>query len=621
MVCDYLFCGTCFLNFRLSDITLFIEHKKYDCVAASTATAGCDRPSPDNLMANLLECVQCFRKFPTAWPLLMHVQVEHQLLFASVFRQASLTPHEDCLPPATPVPQATPNFPEERSLQLGPAITSYNQTMDESGSRVPSSGHVMNTGLTPLIQASSSRHLVTVGTQTNMSWFRTQSRVVRKRALCCASSADADTPCVDADCPSVARLCQCSGSHASDSVCSCRCYCSQPGLKTISCPPCGATSDLQISQGSEPPLDCCANSRPVESLSRLGSGMLGCCINGGRLDCCSNSLLPSGSQSMPVSCCPCPPAKRAQMHSSEAQTDFDPEFSSPDYADIAMLLATPDRDSVYQSEVEPITTVVDPANWAQTPAETNLGASEIRHAQLVTADDVSYANPNQPEQSAVPPPPPQPPGSLPPGLPNKPTNTCLISPKQVDWISSTQHMQPEEVMTLDSPYTTLTTSTALHITPHETTVTRSVTHQFVCSECGNQYRQKVHLRKHIMTQHTRQKPYRCPSCDYTTVEKSHLTVHVRTHTGERPFVCRECDYASAQNCTLKAHYIRKHLNSRIFCSKCDEPFYTELERANHERLCLGNRLYSTATLPAANMSSTHSIKASGSPARDVNALL
>ncbi|TPP67446.1 Zinc finger protein 26 [Fasciola gigantica] len=613
MVCDYLFCGTCFLNFRLSDITLFIEHKKNDCVAAN-ATSSCGRPSPDNLMANLLECVQCFRKFPTAWPLLMHVQVEHQLLFANVFRQASLTSHEDRVPPTAP----PSTFSEDRGLDLGQTAGSYNPILDEPGSSASTSSQILSTGMTPLATVSSSAHLVTVGTQTNMSWFRSQSRLVRKRALCCASATGADTPCVDADCPSAGRVCQCSGAQATDSICSCRCYCSQPGLKTITCPPFGTSADLQIRQCSDSSLDCYANSHPVENLSQPGPSSLPCCMNGNRLDCCSNSLIPSASQSMAIGCCPCPPAKRASMRSSEAQTDFDPEFSSPDYADIAMLLATPDRDSVYQPEVESITTVVDPTSWTQAPTETDLGTNEIPEAQMLTADEANYTNSNQPEHPALPALSP-PAVSLPPVVPNKPM--CLISPKQVDWISSTQHIPPEEVVALDSPYTLTTTTSALHITPHDATVARSVTHQFVCSECGNQYRQKVHLRKHIMTQHTRQKPYRCPSCDYTTVEKSHLTVHVRTHTGERPFICRECDYASAQNCTLKAHYIRKHLNSRIFCSKCDEPFYTELERTNHERLCLGNRLYLSSTIPGANISNTHSIKASGSPSRNVSGLL
>ncbi|VDP68054.1 unnamed protein product [Echinostoma caproni] len=622
MVCDYLFCGTCFLNFRLSDITLFIEHKKNDCVAANTSS-GSGRPSPDNLMANLLECVQCFRKFPTAWPLLMHVQVEHQLLFANAFRQASFNPRDD------PVPAVSATSSEERNLDLGQNIVPYGLSLDDPGSNVSVSSNIVSNGATAVVTATPAiPHLVTIGTQTNMSWFRTQSRLVRKRALCCASAIETDAPCTDGDCPEAERMCQCSNTQASDPMCPCRCFCSQSELKTITCPPCVAGPELQNNQFSDPTMNCYTHSRPMDSLTQLGSNTPACCIQSNSLDCCSNKLVPSASQSMVVPCCPCPPAKRASMRSSEAQTDFDPEFSGPDYADIAMLLATPDRDSEYQQEVGSLSNVVDPSNWSQNPTEPNLNTSEMSHSQIVPTlnpltNEVNYTHPSQPDQPSIP----SAPAQLPQSAPTESTTTtaCVIPRKQVDWLSSAQHVPSEEVMTLDQPYT-LTTSTALHISPQETTLTRSVSHQFVCSECGNQYRQKVHLRKHIMTQHTRQKPYRCPSCNYTTVEKSHLTVHVRTHTGERPFVCRECDYASAQNCTLKAHYIRKHLNSRIFCSKCDEPFYTELERANHERLCLGNRVYPSTMLPVSlasmtNTSKTNGIKASSSPSRDANALL
>ncbi|XP_018653188.1 putative zinc finger protein [Schistosoma mansoni] len=109
--------------------------------------------------------------------------------------------------------------------------------------------------------------------------------------------------------------------------------------------------------------------------------------------------------------------------------------------------------------------------------------------------------------------------------------------------------------------------------------------RYICRDCGTSFRQNVHLRKHIMIQHTKMKPFSCPYCEYTTVEKSHLTVHIRTHTGERPFSCRECNYSSAQNCTLKSHYLRKHPTNLIKCNFCSELFFTELELTKHLRGC------------------------------------
>ncbi|VDD81711.1 unnamed protein product [Mesocestoides corti] len=111
---------------------------------------------------------------------------------------------------------------------------------------------------------------------------------------------------------------------------------------------------------------------------------------------------------------------------------------------------------------------------------------------------------------------------------------------------------------------------------------------FNCSFCGRIYRQKIHLRKHIMAQHTKQKPFFCPHCSYATVEKSHLTVHIRTHTGERPYTCRVCNYSSTQNCTLKSHYLRKHPESKITCVACGGAYVTELEYQNHLKNCMNS---------------------------------
>ena len=35
--------------------------------------------------------------------------------------------------------------------------------------------------------------------------------------------------------------------------------------------------------------------------------------------------------------------------------------------------------------------------------------------------------------------------------------------------------------------------------------------------------------------HTGQRPFKCDSCDFSSIDKSYLIYHIRTHTGERPF--------------------------------------------------------------------------------------
>lgn len=87
---------------------------------------------------------------------------------------------------------------------------------------------------------------------------------------------------------------------------------------------------------------------------------------------------------------------------------------------------------------------------------------------------------------------------------------------------------------------------------------------FTCDYCDRKFSQKIHLQKHIMSAHTKNKPYKCNLCSYETVEKNHLKTHFRKHTGEKPFVCTLCDYKAAQHSTLKQHCMRKHKNMLHF---------------------------------------------------------
>lgn len=98
------------------------------------------------------------------------------------------------------------------------------------------------------------------------------------------------------------------------------------------------------------------------------------------------------------------------------------------------------------------------------------------------------------------------------------------------------------------------------------------TKPYKCDQCDNAFNQRIHLKKH-MSKHTgrRQvehfqsccliknvytctlvfdilvvllnftgiKPFKCQQCDYSTVERSHLKVHIRIHTGKGKRSCGE----------------------------------------------------------------------------------
>ncbi|KAF7241982.1 hypothetical protein EG68_10554 [Paragonimus skrjabini miyazakii] len=219
------------------------------------------------------------------------------------------------------------------------------------------------------------------------------------------------------------------------------------------------------------------------------------------------------------------------------------EFSSPDYADIAMLLASPvkttanspgpDLDWMFGFEgprsvnisshekekgVPTDLATVQPMTVSLGDSVLNLSLPDAVCEQVtnpprpaLSPTSASFSNPEQ-EQTAS-------------------ANLLTLSSTVVSSLDSTTDFTVDDK--LEQPIRTASLSVDLQPRFLVTTIAGSqpsAPRQFVCNECGTTYRQKVHLRKHILTQHIQRKPHECPLCSYRTVEKSHLTVHVRTHT-------------------------------------------------------------------------------------------
>lgn len=81
--------------------------------------------------------------------------------------------------------------------------------------------------------------------------------------------------------------------------------------------------------------------------------------------------------------------------------------------------------------------------------------------------------------------------------------------------------------------------------------------QFQCKfiGCTKSYSSKYNLRRHIESNHSKVKRFRCRKCGKYLSSKQNLQEHRYTHTQEKPYVCKEplCGKAFRQSSQLSNH--------------------------------------------------------------------
>ncbi|CAH8635118.1 unnamed protein product [Schistosoma rodhaini] len=789
MTVDFLSCGTCFVTFRLSDINMFIEHKKASCcflrspftssnsennkysslLSSSTSpsletpstSSFSSSPSPlmtlscsnvmDNISNNIgnnnntllqsqnsntifLKCVQCSREFTTPWTFLMHVQVEHQLIFINTIEKFSKT-HEQQLKNTLSsnveellnetnvnnndfsvdfdddeqeeeeddddqcengvlhtidklLSEKVNNSDSDTTITITNNDNKYISPINNNNNNTNSTtdtptitnniAHTdssSNTTTTTSIRINSNSH--NASTQTYLTGIKQHSIPHRKRKYvsCCIGESTVT-------CNKLNNKATCSNVKNCNLTLSSCCN----NLSTGICPynlnsnnnssnnnnndnhgnGSSMNSDMYVSDyccttGSIicKPKTCSnllnTNEIITQDASRCtaSTAIVSCCMR--KLVCCTSTpvTLPiccdrsmqnetnnnnhnfiiqetKTTNTARITCCPCSPKRSIISQSSEVQTDFDPEFSYSDYADLAMLLnaATPTTitsplNSILSPQLPLLSDMIIQRSSSSSPPtsppqqqknndndeycqNTELHNSNSKIHDNYLSSQINYINNNNNNNTNT-----NIHNDQPIILNSFSLSSSTITKANVDVdvtmksmpVSSgsiviTSNVNNNDKVITSTANVILQMPTIMHTNliacPNNNSNNNNVNkyycdsippRRYICRDCGTSFRQNVHLRKHIMIQHTKMKPFSCPYCEYTTVEKSHLTVHIRTHTGERPFSCRECNYSSAQNCTLKSHYLRKHPTNLIKCNFCSELFFTELELTKHLRGC------------------------------------
>ena len=115
---------------------------------------------------------------------------------------------------------------------------------------------------------------------------------------------------------------------------------------------------------------------------------------------------------------------------------------------------------------------------------------------------------------------------------------------------------------------------------------------FHCHQCGASYVSSPALRNHILSMHTdtsNEVPFLCTYCGDSFKKKHYLLKHITVHTGEKKFECTICPKKFRLEISLENH-TNMHNGVKPFqCPQCDKKFTQRQQRTMHVRRHNGDK--------------------------------
>ncbi|XP_063218263.1 zinc finger protein 468-like [Bacillus rossius redtenbacheri] len=104
----------------------------------------------------------------------------------------------------------------------------------------------------------------------------------------------------------------------------------------------------------------------------------------------------------------------------------------------------------------------------------------------------------------------------------------------------------------------------------------------VCGTCGRGFNLPSNLERHMIT-HSREKPYACPVCGARFSQNYYLQAHAVVHTGEKRFECATCGMKFGNRSNLRRHF-RSHSSEKPYaCPVCDQRFRFSNNISKHRK--------------------------------------